>query len=189
MSLRGHRTAAASGAQTVRFLVALIGPAHIAFPAHWIRGILTLVEAGPVEFLTWGDISYERTDLAGRLTIASEIPTTDTRIILYSNDQRFCSFMVDRVLGLVDVERMQIQALPLQFRGGERVRLLGFFADTAYVALIANPFWVLEIPPPKNVLDAFVLQTPERRGEECDARPHLPSIAFEDAVLSAAHVK
>ncbi len=189
MGLRGHRTATASGGQTVRFLVALIGPAHVAFPAHWIRGILTLVEAGPADLLTWGDISYERTDLAGRLTIAPEIPTTDTRIILYSNDQRFRSFMVDGVLGLVDVERMQIQALPPQFRGGERVRLLGFFADTAYIALIANPFWVLELPPPKNVLDAFVLQTPEGRGGERDARPRLPSIALEDAVSSSAHVK
>ena len=27
----------------------------------------------------------------------------------------------------------------------ERDRLLGIFANTAYVALIANPFWVLEL--------------------------------------------
>lgn len=190
MGLRGHKTAAVSGAQTLRFLVALIGPTPLAFPAHWVRGIITLAEAGSEGLVTWANSSYERTDLAGRFTIGTQIPTAETRIILYGNDQRSRSFMGDRVLGLVDVDWAQVQPLPPQFRGSERDRLLGIFANTAYVALIANPFWVLELPPRKNVLDAFILQAPERRAGQYDSRLRLPSTALEEAVpAAAAHVK
>ena len=88
MGLRGIRSAAVSGAQTLRFLVALIGPTPLAFPAHWVRGIITLAEAGSEGLVTWANSSYERTDLAGRFTIGTQIPTAETRIILYGNDQR-----------------------------------------------------------------------------------------------------
>lgn len=161
MSLRGHKTAAALSGQTVRFLVALIGPAHVAFPAHWVRGIITLTEARRDGLVTWGRSTYERTDLAGRLAMSAQSPTAEARIILYGNDQRSRSFLVDSVEGLVDVDRSQVQPLPLQFRRGERDRFLGLFVTTTSVALIANPFWVLELPSRKNVLDAFVLQSPE----------------------------
>ncbi|MBI4002507.1 MAG: chemotaxis protein CheW [Nitrospira defluvii] len=186
MSLRGHKTAAATSGQTVRFLVALVGPIHVAFPAHWVRGIITLAEAGREGLVTWANSSYERTDLAGRLTIGAQMTTAETRIILYGNDQRSRSFMVDGVLGLVDVDRSQVQPLPPQFRGGERDRLLGLFSGTAYVALIANPFWVLELPPRKNALDAFVFQASERRAGEFDSRLRLSSATHEDAVPTPA---
>lgn len=168
MGLRGHKTAAASGGQTVRFLVALVGSTHLAFPAHWVRGIITLAEAGHEGLVIWGRSTYERTDLAGRLAIGAQQPTAETRIILYGNDQRSRSFLVDGVRGLVDVDRSQIQPLPLQFRGGERDRFLGLFVTTSSVALIANPFWVLGLPLRNNVLDAFVLQTHERCIEACE---------------------
>ena len=54
-------------------------------------------------------------------------------------------FMVGRVLGLVDVDRSEVHPLPPQFRGGERDRLLGHFSNSAYIALITNPFWVLDL--------------------------------------------
>ncbi len=186
MGLRGHKTAAASGGQTVRCLVALIGPTHVAFPAHWVRGIITPAEAGSGGRVTWANSSYERTDLAGRLTIGAQMVTAETRIILYGNELRSRSFMVNGVLGLIDVERAQIQPLPSQFRGGERDRLLGLFSGTAYVALIANPFWVLELPPRKNALDAFVFQASERRAGEFDSRLRLSSATHEDAVPTPA---
>lgn len=185
MGLRGHKSAATLGEQTVRLLVALVGPSHVAFPAHWIRGIITLAEAGPHEFVTWANSSYERTDLAGRFAIEGRMPTAERRIILYGNDQRSRSFMVDGVVGLVDVNRAQVQSLPPQFRGGERDRLLGIFISPTYVALIANPFWVLELPLCKNVLDAFALQTPERRVAELDPRRRLPPTILEDSIPTA----
>lgn len=190
MGLRGHKITATSGGQTVRFLVALVGSTYVAFPAHWVRGIITLAEAGAEELVTWANSCYERTDLAGRLTIVTPIPTAETRIVLYGNDQRSRSFMVDGVLGLVDIDRSQVQPLPPQFRGGERDRLLGYFSDTAYIALIANPFWVLDLPSRKNVLDAFILQSPERRPAACDPGLCLPLDAVEDvASAETAHVK
>ena len=185
MGLRGHKAAAASGGQTVRFLVALLGATHFAFPAHWVRGIITVAEARSEGLVTWANSSYERTDLAGRFTMRVQIPTAESRIILYGNEQRSRCFTVDGVVGLVDVARSQVQSLPPQFRGEERDRLLGIIADTTYVALIANPFWVLELPPRKNVLDAFVLQTLECRGEALDSRLRLPLTALEDAASTA----
>jgi hypothetical protein len=186
MGLRGHKSAAPREEQAVRFLVTLIGPSHIAFPAHWVRGIITLAEAGPHEFVTWANASYERTDLSGRLTIERRLATAESRIILYGNDQRSRSFMVDGVVGLVDVHRSQVQSLPPQFRGGERDRLPGLFINPTYVALIANPFWVLGLPLSKNVLDTFALQTSERRVEELDPRRRLPSTILEDSIPTAA---
>jgi hypothetical protein len=185
MGLRGHKTAAATGGQAVRFLVTLAGSSHIAFPAHWVRGIITLAEAGPHERVTWVDSSYERTDLAGRLTIGQQAPTADTRIILYGNGQRSRSFMVDGVVGLVDVNRLQVQSLPPQFRGGERDRLLGIFISATYVALIANPFWVLELPSHADALDAFVL--PRSEGcAEFESKLRLPPTVSEDPAPAAA---
>ncbi|HVG02626.1 MAG TPA: hypothetical protein VM842_07020, partial [Nitrospira sp.] len=159
---------------------------HIAFPAHWVRGIITLAEAGPHEGVTWANSSYERTDLAGRLTIGHPSPTADTRIILDGNGQRSRSFIVDGVVGLVDVSRPQVQSLPPQFRGGERDRFLGIFMSATYVALIANPFWVLELPSRINALDAFVLPSSEGCVTEFESKLRLPPRVTQDPAPAAA---
>lgn len=44
MGLRGHKAAVVSSGLAVRFLVALMGPTHVAFPSHWVRGIVTPAE-------------------------------------------------------------------------------------------------------------------------------------------------
>jgi hypothetical protein len=166
MALRGHETAAMSSGQAIRFLVTLIGSTHYAFPAYWVRGIISPAEQGAGEQITWANSSFERTDLAARLTMKALGETAETRIILYGNEQRSRSFAVDRVFGLVDVERVMIQTLPPQFRGSERNRLLGLFIDTAYIALITDPFWILELPPCKDVLEVFAFRASERRSEK-----------------------
>lgn len=190
MGLRGYKAATLSSGQAVRLLVALIGPTHVAFPAHWVRGIITPAEAGRDGLVTWANSSYEMTDLTARLFIPAHMPTAETRIILYGNEQKSRSFMVDKVLGLVDVGRAQIHPLPTQFRGGERDRLLGFFIDAAYVALIADPFWVLELPTRKNALDAFALQVSDRQVGVSDSSLPVQSAVREDAIpVSAGHVR
>ncbi len=163
MGLRGHRAAAQASGHTLRFLVVTVGPTAVALPAHWVRGIITPAEAGQEKSVTWADSSYERTDLAARLAIGSRPASSETRIILYGNEQCVRSFMVDQVTGLVDLDRSQVQPLPPQFRGGERERLLGLIVDAAYVALIMNPLWLLELPFQKNVLDMFAPQESDRR--------------------------
>ena len=140
--------------------------------------------------MTWANSSYERTDLAGRLRIHPNIPTAETRIVLYGNEQRSRSFMVGAVLGLVDIDRSEVHPLPPQFRGGERDRLPGYLSTSAYIALITNPFWVVDLPTRKNVLDAFILQSPERRAESCDSEVYSP-LAIGEGITSAetAHAK
>jgi hypothetical protein len=103
---------------------------HVALCAHWVRGIISPAEAGAEGLVTWANSSYERTDLAGRLSIHTNIPTAETRIVLYGNEQRSRSFMVGSVLGLVDIDRSEVHPLPPQFRGGERDRLPGYFSST-----------------------------------------------------------
>ncbi|MEK6802048.1 MAG: hypothetical protein AABZ34_05190 [Nitrospirota bacterium] len=190
MGLRGHKTAVVSSGLAVRFLVALMGSTHVAFPSRWVRGIVIPAEGGQDGHATCANASYERTDLARRLTIQAKGVTSETRIVLYANEQRSRSFVVDKVVGLIDVERALIQPLPAQFRGGERERLLGLFVESSYIALIANPFWVLELPSQNNVLDVFALQVSERRPGEFDSRLRLPSSVLEATpVMSAGATK
>ena len=190
MGLRGHKISVGTDGRPVRFLVARIGSMHVALFAHWVRGIITPAEAGTEGLVTWANSSYERTDLAGRLSIHPHIPTAETRIVLYGNEQRSRSFMVGAVLGLVDIDRSEVHSLPPHFRGEERDRLPGYFSTSAYIALIANPFWVVDLPTRRNVLDAFILQTPERRAEACDSKVYSP-VAIGEGITPAetAHAK
>ena len=190
MGLRGHKISAEQGGRTVRFLGACIGSMHVALCAHWVRGIISPAEAGAEGLVTWANLSYERTDLAGRLSIHTNIPTAETRIVLYGNEQRSRSFMVGSVLGLVDIDRSEVHPLPTQFRGGERDRLPGYFSSTGYIALVANPFWVVDLPPRKNVLDAFILQSPEHHAEACKSEVYSPLASAEHMTSTeAVHAK
>lgn len=186
MGLRGHKTEAAVGGQSVRLLVALVGPSHIAFPAHWVRGIITVAEAGSHNQVTGVETSYERTDLAGRLALGQQAPTAESRIILYGNGQQSRAFMVDGVVGLVDASRSQVQSLPPQFRGGERDRLLGIFISATYVALMVNPFWVLELPSRSNAPEGLALPHSERNMAELESKPRLPRTILQDPAPATA---
>lgn len=181
MGLRQSRTVTLSSSQAVRFLVTLIGDSSIALPAQWVRGIVIPTSVGRDGVLTWADASYEPSDLAGRLKLASQGRSAETRVVLYGHDHQRRSFAVDRVVGIVDVERTMIQPLPAHFRGAERDRLLGLFAEKDSVALIANPFWILDFPIRKNALDVFVLCLSEHRSGETEGRLQLP-VATLDAV-------
>ena len=186
MGLRGHKTEAAVGGQSLRLLVALVGPSHIAFPAHWVRGIITAAEAGSHNQVTWVETSYERTDLAGRLALGKQAPTAESRIILYGNGQQSRAFMVDGVVGLVDASRSQVQSLPPQFRGGERDRLLGIFMSATYVALMVNPFWVLELPSRSNALEGLAIPHSERSMAEIESKLRPPRTILQDPAPATA---
>lgn len=181
MGLRRSQAVTLISGQAVRFLVTLIGHSSIALPAQWVRGIVMPTAVGRDGLVTWANVSYEHSDLAGRLKLVSQGRSAETRVVLYGHDHQGRSFAVDKVLGLVDVERTMIHPLPAHFRGAERDRLLGFFADKDSVALIANPFWMLDFPNRKNALDGFVLRLSEHRPGETDVRLQLP-VATRDAV-------
>ncbi len=182
MSLRGQRVVTISSGQAVRFLVTLMGGSSVAFPAQWVRGIVLSASAGPDGRATWAGMEYERTDLFTRLKLKSEGLSPDTRLILYGNEERSRSFAVDKVLGLLDVERALIRPLPPQFRGKERERILGFFVVPSSVALIANPFWVLDLPHRLHALEMFAIRIAEGTSEDNDSRLHLPVAGLDEPV-------
>mgnify|MGYP002371516946 CR=1 FL=1 len=182
MGLRGQRAVTISNGHAVRFLVTLIGGSSVALPAHWVRGIVTPASAGPDGLVAWAGMQYERTDLAARLKIISGGLSHDTRLILYGNEEKARSFAVDKVLGLLDVERALIRPLPPQFRGKERERILGFFVVPSSVALIANPFWVLDLPHRLHALEMFAIRIAEGMSGENDSRLHLPVAGLDEPV-------
>jgi hypothetical protein len=51
--------------------------------------------------------------------------------------------LVDEVLGLTQVARMDIRALPAQFTGSERLWFSGLCLFQSTVALVVNPEWLL----------------------------------------------
>lgn len=181
MGLRRSQAVTLISGEAIRFLVTLIGRSSIAFPAQWVRGIVMPTAVGGDGLVTWANVSYEHSDLAERLKLASHGRSAETRVVLYGHDDQGKSFEVDKVLGLVDVERTLIHPLPPHFRGGERDRVLGFFADKDSVALIANPFWVLDLPNRKQALDLFALRLSAHGPGETDVRLQLP-VATLDAV-------
>jgi hypothetical protein len=144
MALRGYKAAATAHDTQIRCLVMACGPCTLAVPADWVRSILTHEEAGYGETISSGGVAYPVIDLSGRLHLGSLTPSSETRIILYGNENRVCAFAVDRVLELVDSERHDLRPLPTQFRNAERYRLAGFFLYRETVALIVNPSWLLE---------------------------------------------
>ncbi len=182
MGLRGQRAVTISSGQAVRFLVTLIGGSSVAFPAQWVRGIVMPASAGPNGLVTWAGVEYERTDLSARLKVVSKGVSSDTRLILYGNDERSRSFAVDKVVGLLDVEGALIHPLPPQFRGKERERLLGFFVGASFVALIANPLWVLELPLRAQTLEMFAIRFAESKAGESDSRLHVPMVGVDEAM-------
>lgn len=152
MALRSHRPTAAAIESTVRFLIAGCGPYVLAFPAGWVRGILTPEEAGLGKDVRWAGTSYPLTDLASRLLLSSAMESGDRRIVLYGNGTCLRAFAVDRVFELIDTHRMNLRPLPVQFRSAERTRLSGILLYENIVALIVNPLWLLEM---NGRVDAF----------------------------------
>jgi hypothetical protein len=166
MALRTHKTTGSTLPHAVRLLVAKIGPSCFAFPADWVRGIVTPTEAGTDLVVTWAGATYERTDLGARLGCSSHPNDTDSRMILYGNNDRTRAFSVDSVVGLVDVLRHDIRPLPPHFRGSERQRLIGLSLHDSYIALITNPFWVLGLPSGKDDLAALAQPVSQYRSPE-----------------------
>src|SRR5690349_705646 len=126
MALRGYKPAAMVIDSAVRFLIAGCGPYVLAFPAGWVRGILTPEEAGPGHDIWSAGAAYPVTDLAQRLFVSTKRESMDRRLILYGNETCRRAFAVDQVFELIDTNRTELRPLPVQFRGAERTRLSGY---------------------------------------------------------------
>jgi hypothetical protein len=175
MALRSHKPTARAVESAVRFLIAGCGSYVLAFPAGWVRGILTSEEAGPGHEVRWAGASYPLTDLAYRLLLASAAESIDRRVILYGNGTCLCAFAVDRVFELIDTNRMDLRPLPVQFRGTERTRLSGILFYKNTIALIVNPLWLLET---NRRIDAFqaCMTMDGTDTPSCDAAASVPHV-------------
>jgi hypothetical protein len=152
MALRGYKPAATVIESAVRFLIADCGPYVLAFPAGWVRGILTPEEGGSGQDIWSAGASSPLTDLAHRLLVSPKKESMDRRIILYGNGTCFRAFAVDQVFELIDTNRTDLRPLPVQYRSAERTRLSGYLLYKNTIALLVNPLWLLET---NNRVDAF----------------------------------
>ena len=123
MSLRGQRAVTISSGHAIRFLVTLIGNISVALPAQWVRGIVTPDSADPGGAVTWAGAHYQPTDLAARLKVDFRDRSADTRLVLYGNEEASRSFIVDRVLGLLDALDHALGLEPLRLGHREIVEV------------------------------------------------------------------
>ncbi len=144
MSLRGRRVAVRSAAQSTRHLVVVCGSAVLAFPADLVHGILTAFDVGSQTALTVLNETYPVAELRVQLGLPLAAGSSpEARTVLCSSGVCRRAFRVDQVLGLTEVEHMQVLPLPSHFRGAEREWFAGLFLYLDVVALIVNPDWLL----------------------------------------------
>jgi hypothetical protein len=181
MALRGHNVMVAPIESTVRFLVTVCGPCILAFPADWVRGILTQEEAGHGQTVSSAGVTYPITGFAERLGIPPGVPSAETRLILCGNGICARALIVDRVVGLIDMDWAALRPLPAQFRGSERTKLSGYLLYEDAMVLVVNPAWLLEIDAARNTARSCTRPRPHETSE-------LPRVHDPDARSVVEHV-
>ena len=144
MSLRGERTGAASLAPTSRFLMVILGTRPFALDADAVQGLLTRDAAGGTDPVTVQGVTYDAVDLGGRLGLAIDAHSPETRIVLLTHGGRQGRIQVDRVRGLIEIEQSQVLPLPQQFHSEERNWYRGMILFEDDIALALNTEWVLQ---------------------------------------------
>lgn len=143
MSLRGHRIGLTAHVSIERYLIVTVDSRLFAVPADLVHGLLTLEERESLNLLTVQGREYPFLDLAGRLGLSRVGDGLDTRMVLLAQaDIRGC-IRVDRVQGLMEVERTHVLALPSQFRGDERNWYAGLILFGEGVALGLSSRWLM----------------------------------------------
>lgn len=143
MSLRG-RQVTASVAPTCRLLIVTVGGVCFAVQADYIKGLLTVDEAGPLETLTVQELTYPKMDFTVRLGLPHDPQGPETRIILFAKGQGRANIPVARVHGLQEIEQSQMLPMPRQFQREERNWYQGMVLFEEGVALVLNPSWIME---------------------------------------------
>ncbi|MCC6139854.1 MAG: chemotaxis protein CheW [Nitrospira sp.] len=143
MSLRGQRVESAALVPVERFLIVEIDARQFALPADLVQGLLTMEEQGSVDTLTVQGQDYAFFDLGGRLGLVHAADGPETRIALLAQAGLRVCVRVDRVHGLVEVERTRVVPLPGQFRGEERNWYAGLLLHGDGVAIGLHTRWLL----------------------------------------------
>src|SRR5262245_53182907 len=143
MGLRGHDRAESTEEAGISFLVVRFGETRLALPADGVRGVVTSAEAGVGDAVRAVGITYRHIDLASLLTLSADFTTSNTRVVLYSNDRSHAAVRVEQVFGLTEVEPTQCVPLPAHFRADERTWFSGMILHEGGLALVVNPTWLL----------------------------------------------
>lgn len=143
MSLRGHRIGSALQVPIERFLIVGMDTQQFALSAELVQGLLTLEESGSAGALMVQGQEYPVLDLADRLGLARAGDGPETRRVLLAQAGIRACIRVDRVYGLVEVERTRVLPLPRQFRSEERNWYVGLILYGEGVAVALHSMWLL----------------------------------------------
>lgn len=127
-----------------RFLITTIGGRYLAFDAESIQGVLTNEEVSPFRDPVVSGRVYNVVNLTMRLNLPSEGFGDGTSTVLLAKDGRHGSVRVEKVHGMLEIQRSHVLPLPAQFRGPEQRWYLGMIPFVRSVALVLNITWVLE---------------------------------------------
>ncbi|MFO0698927.1 MAG: chemotaxis protein CheW [Nitrospira sp.] len=89
-------------------------------------------------------VSYRVIDLAVRLFLPGERLRERIDVVLLRHEQSRGSVRVQKVHGILEIQRSQVLPLPAQFRGPERRWYRGLILFNHSVALVLNTAWVFE---------------------------------------------
>jgi len=144
VSAKKEERAAPTSTSPPCFLITTIGGRYLAFEAQLIQGVLA--NEG-VEFLqspVVQGVLYRAMNLAGRLQLPAERLRERIDVVLLAHEQSRCSVQVQKVHGILEIQRSQVLPLPAQFRGPERRWYRGLILFNCSVALVLNTSWVIE---------------------------------------------
>ena len=128
----------------LHFLITTIGGRYLAFDAEPIQGVLTSEDVSLFQDPVVQGKVYSVVDLTMRLNLPNERLADGTRMVLLQNGNCRGSVRVEKVHGILEIQRAQVLPLPALFRGPEQRWYLGMIPFDRSVALILNTAWVLE---------------------------------------------
>lgn len=138
MSLRGRTHIVPHTVGLTQFLVVGCGRTRLALPAGIVRGLGRAQEAGSVI-----EPPVSRTDLADRFGLSRSARVEEGRTVLCGGRDLQHAFVVDEVIGLIEIEVDRIRPLPPHFAGPERIWFTGVFLLQGSAVLVVEPEWLL----------------------------------------------
>lgn len=169
MSLRGHNLGDAAQVPTERYLIVSIDAQRFALSADLIQGLLTPEESRSRGALAVQGQDYIPLNLAARLGLADAGDGSESRIVLVARAGICACIRVERVHGLVELERRSVRPLPAQFRGDERTWYRGLILFDDGVAISLNSDWLL----------GGVMQVPGEVTGRVQRLPQLQPVGFD----------
>jgi hypothetical protein len=174
MSLRGQQQPAVAE-DLWQCLIIVRHGTHYALPAEIVRGLGSIPPGIP------------RSDLLAHFPGVSTTGAP-ARVVLCGLQSLQQAVLVDEVLGLTQVARMDIRALPAQFTGAEQLWFSGLFLFQSTVALVVNPEWLLvqsaqelRTRPTRNEGVLESARGTDRNGEDGVRADQLDGLTLEEA--------